>query len=229
MTYVHLWEDSQQKIRIQTLICLAQTYKKHAIEMQSSLPSEPVLFLKPASAVIQSGDSIIIPKRSSCLHHEIELGVVMAKHATQITSAEALDYVLGYIVCLDITARNLQVEAKKTGHPWAIAKGFDTFAPISQMRKKQDIVNPNDLILELTCNDMIRQRSSTAQLHWSVEQIISFISSIMTLGNGDIIFTGTPEGVGEILPGDRLNARLFQKNEILCELSVDVKDQSSKK
>jgi 2-keto-4-pentenoate hydratase/2-oxohepta-3-ene-1,7-dioic acid hydratase in catechol pathway len=225
MSYVWIQGERNRRVKVGSIICLAQTYEKHADEMQSRLPVEPVLFLKPASAVIHSGDSIRIPSRSSCIHHEIELGVVIGKQAKKVDAADALDCVLGYLVCLDITARDLQAVAKKTGIPWSIPKGFDTFAPISQMRKKQDIRNPNDLILELACNQSVRQRASTHQLHWTVEEIISFISGIMTLDTGDIIFTGTPEGVGEIHAGDQIDARLYQQDDLLCSLSVDVKDE----
>jgi len=226
MSYIQMQGERNRRIRVGSIICLAQTYEKHADEMHSTLPSEPVLFLKPASAVIHSGDAICIPAKSSCVHHEIELGVVIGKTAKKIDATQALDCVHGYLVCLDVTARDLQAEAKKTGHPWAIPKGFDTFAPISQIRKKQDIKDPNDLILELRCNRSVRQRASTTQLHWSVEQIISFISGIMTLQKGDIIFTGTPEGVGEIKRNDRIDARLYQHDELLCTLSVNVKDEN---
>jgi 2-keto-4-pentenoate hydratase/2-oxohepta-3-ene-1,7-dioic acid hydratase in catechol pathway len=223
MRYVPIQGQKQSRIHIGSIICLAQTYEKHADEMHSTLPPEPVLFLKPASAVIYSGDSILIPPRSSCIHHEIELGVVIGQRAHHVSKNDALDVVLGYLVCLDITARDIQSRAKKSGLPWSIAKGFDTFAPISEMRKKEDIENPNDLLLELSCNGNVRQRESTDQLHWSVQEIISFISTIMTLDQGDIIFTGTPEGVGEIQKGDVLEARLYQNEEILCSLKIDVK------
>ena len=223
MKYVHVQNTLNKKVLIRNIICLAQTYKKHADEMHSTLPPHPVLFFKPSSSVIYSGDSILIPSISSCLHHEIELGVVIGKKASQISPIHALDYVLGYFVGLDITARDIQSEAKKKGHPWAVAKGFDTFAPLSTVVSCDMVKDPNDLILELMVNDSIRQKETTRQLHWSVEEIISFISEMMTLDRGDIILTGTPNGVGEIKKDDVLNAKLFQRDTILCSLTVDVK------
>lgn len=201
------------------LVCLARTYKKHAEEMKTSVPAEPLLFLKPASSVIFDGESIVYPSMSKCLHHEVELGVVIGKKCKNISKNNALDYVLGYCVCLDITARDIQSVAKKKGWPWSIAKGFDTFAPVSNVVLKEEIVDPNNLDICLKVNGEIRQKSNTRNMVFSVEEIIEFISSIMTLEPGDLIMTGTPEGVGEIQKGDVLEAELSG----ICSLKVDVK------
>ena len=207
------------KVPIGKLVCLAKTYKKHAEEMSSDVSKAPLLFLKPASAVIFNGDSIVVPKMSKCLHHEVELGVVIGKKCKNISKDEALDYVLGYCLSLDITARDIQSEAKKKGWPWDIAKGFDTFAPISDVVLKGDVSDPNDLDLELKVNGVVRQRSNTKNMVFSVEQIIEFISGVMTLERGDLIMTGTPEGVGEISKNDIIEAELGN----ICYLKVDVK------
>jgi acylpyruvate hydrolase len=201
------------------LVCLARTYQKHAKEMNSDAPKKPLLFLKPASAVVFNGDSIVVPKMSKCLHHEVELGVVIGKKCRNISKDKALDYVLGYCLSLDITARDIQSEAKKKGWPWDIAKGFDTFAPISDVVLKGDVSDPNDLDIELKVNDIVRQSSNTRNMVFSVEQIIEFISGVMTLERGDLIMTGTPEGVGEISKNDIIEAKLGN----ICYLRVDVK------
>jgi len=211
--------ESNKELKIGKLVCLARTYKKHAEEMQSKVPDDPILFLKPTSSVIFNGDSIIYPKQSNCLHHEVELGVVIGKKCKYVSKEEALDYVLGYCVCLDITARDIQSELKKKGYPWSIAKGFDTFAPISDVILKEEVKNPNNLDMWLKVNDVIKQKTNTNNMIFSVEQIIEFISKIMTLLPGDLIMTGTPEGVGEIKPGDALKANL----ENLCSISINVK------
>jgi 2-keto-4-pentenoate hydratase/2-oxohepta-3-ene-1,7-dioic acid hydratase in catechol pathway len=130
-----------------------------------------------------------------------------------------LDYVLGYLVCLDITARDIQDKAKKNSWPWAIAKGFDTFAPISDVVLKDKIPNPNNLDLSLKVSGEIRQNSNTKYMIYSVERIIEFISGIMTLEEGDLIMTGTPEGVGEMAAGDELEAKLGN----FCFLKVYVR------
>ncbi len=216
----YIFEDNnKRKVKIGKLVCLARTYKKHAQEMHANITENPLLFLKPASSVIFNGESIIIPKMSKCLHHEVELGVVIGKKCKNANQKDALDFVLGYCVALDITARDIQDEAKKNGWPWSIAKGFDTFAPISEVILKEKIQDPNNLDLLLKINGEIKQNSNTKYMVYSVEKIIEFISSIMTLEEGDLILTGTPEGVGEIVKGDILEANLGT----FCFLKVDVR------
>jgi len=219
MKYYVFKDDTKKNVTIGKLVCLARTYRKHAQEMNSDIPKEPFFFLKPASAVIFNGESIIIPKMSKCLHHEVELGVVIGKKCKNVSEKEALDYVLGYLVALDITARDIQSEAKKKGWPWDMAKGFDTFAPISEVVLKDTVPDPNNLDISLKVNGEIRQNSNTSFMIFSVEQIIEFISKIMTLEPGDLIMTGTPEGVGEISKNDILEAELGD----ICYLRVDVK------
>jgi 2-keto-4-pentenoate hydratase/2-oxohepta-3-ene-1,7-dioic acid hydratase in catechol pathway len=211
--------DKTRVLNIGKLICLARTYKKHAEEMKSEIPKVPFLFFKPASSVIFNGDSIIYPNMSKCLHHEVELGVIIRKKCKNVPHDKALDYVLGYCLALDITARDIQSEAKKKGWPWSIAKGFDTFAPISEVVLKEEVANPNTLDLSLKVNGNIRQSSNTKNMIFSVEQIIEYISRIMTLESGDLIMTGTPEGVAEIKKGDVLEAKLGN----ICSLKVDVR------
>jgi 2-keto-4-pentenoate hydratase/2-oxohepta-3-ene-1,7-dioic acid hydratase in catechol pathway len=206
-------------VRIGKIICLARTYREHAKEMNTTVTEDPLLFLKPDTSVIFNHGTILIPSKSHCLHHEVELGVVIEKNGKHISQETAMDYVLGYLVALDITARDLQSEAKKNGWPWAIAKGFDTFAPLSDVVLKERVPNPKNLDLELKIKGAIKQKANTNQMIYSVEQIISFISEIMTLERGDLILTGTPEGVGEIKESDVLEARLGS----LCSLTVDVK------
>lgn len=216
----YLFKDRiDREIQIGKIVCLAKSYKKHAQEMKSDITEDPLFFLKPASAVIFNGESIIVPKMSSCLHHEVELGIVIGKRCKNISKVEALDYVLGYLVALDITARDIQTEAKKKGFPWDIAKGFDTFAPISHVVLKNKIADPNNLNISLKVNQVIKQNSNTSNMIYSVERIIEFISQIMTLEVGDLILTGTPEGVGEIGSGDILEAQLDK----ICSLKVNVK------
>jgi len=216
----YIFKDSSRKnVPIGKFVCLARTYRKHAQEMNTNVTKDPLLFLKPASSVIFDGGSIIIPRMSKCLHHEVELGVVIGKKCKNVSQKEALDYVLGYLLALDITARDIQSEAKKNGWPWGIAKGFDTFAPVSKVVLKEDVSDPNNLDLWLKVNGEIRQNSNTSYMIYSVERIIEFISGIMTLERGDLIMTGTPEGVGEVVVGDVIEAALGD----VCSLRVDVR------
>lgn len=217
----YVFQSQHEPVPIGKIICLARTYQKHAKEMNATVPPDPLLFLKPESAVIFNNESIRIPKQSSCLHHEIELGVVIGKEGKNIPEDNAMDYVLGYLVALDITARDIQSVAKQNGWPWSIAKGFDTFSPISDVVDKKKVSNPLDLDLRLVINGIVKQQSNTKYLMFSIEHIIAFISEIMTLKKGDLILTGTPEGVGELVEGDCITAHLGN----LCSLEVDVQKQ----
>ena len=216
----YIFRDGVKRdIAIGKLVCLARTYKKHAQEMNSDIPKEPLLFLKPTSSVIFNGDTIKIPKMSKCIHHEVELGVVIGRECKNISKKDAIDSVLGYLVALDITARDIQTNLKKKGWPWGIAKGFDTFAPISDVALKKDVPNPQNLDISLKVNNEVKQSSNTGSMIFTIEEIIEYISKIMTLEPGDLIMTGTPEGVGEIKKNDLLEAKLGD----ICHLKVDVK------
>jgi 2-keto-4-pentenoate hydratase/2-oxohepta-3-ene-1,7-dioic acid hydratase in catechol pathway len=213
------FQNYPKRVHIGKIICLARTYKEHAREMNTIVTEDPLLFLKPTSSVIFNHETIVIPHMSQCLHHEVELGIIIGKSGKHITEEKALQHVLGYLVALDITARDLQSIAKKNGWPWTIAKGFDTFTPLSDAILKEKVPNPQNLDLELKIKGAIKQKANTNQMIYSIKRIISFISDIMTLELGDLILTGTPEGVGEIKEGDVLEARLGS----LCSLIVDVK------
>jgi 2-keto-4-pentenoate hydratase/2-oxohepta-3-ene-1,7-dioic acid hydratase in catechol pathway len=217
MTY-YRFQENEKQLRIGKIICLARTYKEHAQEMNTKVTEDPLLFLKPTSSVIFNHGTILIPSMSQCLHHEVELGVIIGKKGKYIVEEKALHHVLGYLVGLDITARDIQSLAKKNGWPWAIAKGFDTFAPLSDAVLKEKLPNPQNLELTLRINGVIRQNANTNQMIYTIARIVSFISEVMTLERGDIILTGTPEGVGEIKAGDVLDARLGS----VCSLTVDV-------
>jgi 2-keto-4-pentenoate hydratase/2-oxohepta-3-ene-1,7-dioic acid hydratase in catechol pathway len=216
---MYRFEQNEPPLAIGKIICLARTYRKHAEEMKSAPPPNPILFLKPASAVIFSGGTIYYPYQSNCVHHEVEVGVVIGKKARNISRQNALDVVKGYLVGLDITARDIQTIAKREGWPWSISKGFDTFAPISNVVSSENVSNPCDISFRLWVNSELCQQGNTSQLIWDIETLISFISSIMTLEPGDLILTGTPEGVSEIQVDDKITAELTG----LINLGVTVK------
>lgn len=212
-------ENTEKDLQIGKLVCLARTYKKHAEEMNTKTTEKPLLFLKPSTSVIFDGESIVIPSISKSVHHEVELCVVIGKTCKNVSKSDAMEHVLGYCLGLDITARDIQSIAKKNGWPWGIPKGFDTFAPISSVVLKEKINDPHNLDICLKVNGKIRQISNTKNMIYTVEGIIEFISSIMALEPGDLIMTGTPEGVAEIKPDDVLEAELGN----ICSLKVDVK------
>ncbi len=219
MTNYIFSDKLDKKLTIGKIVCLMRTYYKHAEEMNVKVTEKPLLFLKPASSVIFNYESIVIPSTSKCVHHEVELCIIIGKKCSKVKKLDAMDYVLGYCLGLDITARDIQSVAKKNGWPWSISKGFDTFAPISNVVLKEKIIDPHNLDIWLKVNGEIRQISNTKFMIYKIDEIIEFVSSIMTLQSGDMIMTGTPEGVSEIKKGDKIEAKLGD----ICYLDIDVK------
>ena len=197
---------SNDTIPIGKLLCIGRNYAEHADEMGSDVPDEPMVFLKPASAVIRSGDAIRLPPQSEDVHHEVELVAVIGTEGRNIPKAEALDHVAGYAVGLDITARDIQSEAKANRHPWSVAKGFDTFAPLGPIAPAADVADPQDLTLRLHVNGETQQEAHTRHMIFSVADLVQYCSQIFTLMPGDLLYTGTPSGVGPIAEGDELEA-----------------------
>jgi acylpyruvate hydrolase len=197
---------SEKEIEVGKLVCLLRSYRAHAEEMKSAPSAVPEFFLKPASAIIENGGTIILPKESMDVHHEVELAVVIGKTGRNIQRGAAMEHVFGYAVLIDVTARDIQAKAKKDGKPWTSAKGYDTFAPMSEIVPKEKVGDPHNLDIWLKVNGEYRQKSNTKNLLFSVGQIIEYVSGIMTLEKGDIIATGTPEGVSQIVAGDVVEA-----------------------
>ncbi len=190
------------------LFCIGRNYAAHAAEMQSPMPERPMVFLKPSTALVRSGGQVELPVQSKEVHHEVELVAVMGREGRYLTAAEAASCVAGYAVGLDMTARDLQAEAKKKGHPWSVAKGFDTFAPLGEIVAAGEIPDPQDCVISLRVNGEIRQQGSTRDMHVPVYELVAYCSSLFTLLPGDLIYTGTPEGVGPVRAGDKLEASI---------------------
>lgn len=199
---------TNEQIPVGKIICIGRNYIEHAKEMQADIPVTPVIFLKPPSAIVYNGDNIIIPKISNEMHHEVELVVVIGKGGKNIPASEAATHILGYAIGLDMTLRDVQAEAKKKGLPWTVAKGFDTSAPISEVLLKEEIPDPHKLNIICRVNGSVRQQSNTDKMIFRVEKLIDYISSIITLERGDLIYTGTPEGVSQVNNGDIIEAEL---------------------
>jgi acylpyruvate hydrolase len=184
-------------------VAVGRNYASHAKELNNPIPSKPFFFLKPTSSYLLEGSPIEIPKGAE-VHHELELGVVIGKKGRDISEKDAFDYISGYTVALDMTARNFQLEARKQGMPWSAAKGYDTFCPVSSFIPKERLPDPHNINLWLKVNDEIRQKGNTSDMLFNIPQLLSIISSIMTLEPGDLVLTGTPEGVNSIKAGDVL-------------------------
>ncbi|TVQ66034.1 MAG: FAA hydrolase family protein [Balneolaceae bacterium] len=190
-----------------TLYCIGRNYSDHIREMKSVETAVPVVFLKPRSSVIRSGDPILYPSASVEVHHEVELVLLLGNIPEKLTPENALTAIKAFAVGIDLTARDLQADAKKNGLPWAMAKGLKTFAPIGNFvefdPEKTDLQN---LDLRLTTDGEIRQSGNTEEMIFSVTQILCYLNQHFTLTPGDLIFTGTPEGVGPIAVNERITA-----------------------
>ena len=185
------------------IVAIGLNYKDHAAEMNKTIPTEPILFIKPSSSVIAHEENIIYPSHmSSRVDYEGELAVVIKKEAKHIKPSSALDYVLGYTCINDVTARDLQA---KDGQ-FTRAKGFDTFAPIGPWIETR--LSPFDLEIKTFLNGDLKQYSNTSNLIFPIPKLISFISNVMTLYPGDIISTGTPSGIAPMKPGDRVEVEI---------------------
>lgn len=195
---------SRRSVGINTIFCIGRNYARHAAELGNTTEESPVVFLKPVSSVIHEGSAIELPAISSNVHHEAELVVLIGKGGRHITRENALQHVAGYAVGLDLTARDVQDTLKAKGLPWTIAKGFDTSACLSDFLDAAQLPDPTDLSFTLHVNGVPRQDGRTAMMLFPVDYIIAYLSSIFTLAEGDIIFTGTPEGVARIEAGDEL-------------------------
>ena len=185
------------------IVCVGLNYIDHAKELNMELPKEPIIFLKPTSAIIYNNDTIIIPPQSNRVDYEVELAIVIGKKCKNIKKKDALNYIRGYTILNDITARDIQ---EKDGQ-WTRAKSFDTFCPIGPKIVKEDI-DPNNLNIQLKVNGEIKQKSNTNNMIFTIEEIVEFVSSIMTLYPDDIISTGTPPNVGKLNKGDVVEAEI---------------------
>jgi 2-keto-4-pentenoate hydratase/2-oxohepta-3-ene-1,7-dioic acid hydratase in catechol pathway len=180
------------------IICIGRNYAEHAKEQEAELPKVPLIFMKPPSAIIGTGDPIILPAQSQRVEHEAELVVVIGKRGKGILSEQAHNHIFGYTVGNDVTARDLQYSDGQ----WTRGKGFDTFCPFGPWIDTD--FDPADAIITSKVNGQPRQMASTRDMVFSVGQLIAFISSVMTLEPGDLIFTGTPAGVGSLKDGDEV-------------------------
>ncbi|PKK85370.1 MAG: acylpyruvase [Thermoplasmata archaeon HGW-Thermoplasmata-1] len=200
------FDGNEIDIRPGKIVAVARNYAGHAREMGKPLPSEPTFFLKPATALVSGGGAILLPAASKRVDHEVELCVVIKDRCRMVTPEEAMRHVLGYTIMIDVTARDIQEEAKKSGMPWTVSKGFDTFAPTGPKIVPSNEIDPEKLGIWLKVNGETRQSGSTSDMVFSVERLISAISQVMTLEPFDLIATGTPAGVGEICDGDVVEA-----------------------
>jgi uncharacterized protein (TIGR00369 family) len=199
---------SGERLRVGKIVAVGRNYADHIVEMGNRPESPPVLFTKPATAIVHDGGEVRIPPDAGEVHHEVEMVVVIGKSGRAIHEDDAMSHVLGYAVGLDMTLREVQAEAKRKGEPWALAKGFDTSAPISTVTSREEVGDGSGLELTLEVNGERRQAGNTSQMLHPVPALIAAASRWLTLERGDLLFTGTPAGVGPVRAGDVLEAAL---------------------
>ena len=208
------------------IICLGRNYVKHAKEMNSQIPKEPIFFCKTTNCLIKTGEPIIYPRilyensEINRVDHEVELAFIVREKCKNIKAKAYEEYNLGYTIFLDITAREMQMQDRGINLPWYRSKNFDTFGPIGP-KIVEDIEDPHDLKIELKLNGEVKQSSNTKFMIFKIPEIIEYLSKYITLESGDVIATGTPSGVGPIQPGDIIEATIEKigtlRNKVILE------------
>jgi 2-keto-4-pentenoate hydratase/2-oxohepta-3-ene-1,7-dioic acid hydratase in catechol pathway len=194
------------------ILCIGRNYAAHAKELGHDVPKEPLLFLKPPSSLIGPGQAIVLPAESARVEHEAELAVVIGRRCKSVPRERALDYVFGFTCAGDITARDLQ----RSDGQWSRAKGFDTFCPVGPWIETD--IDPADVRVSCSVNGTVRQDGNTRDMIFPVEELVAYASRMMTLEPGDLLLTGTPEGVGPLLHGDRLEITIFGIGTLSCDV-----------
>ncbi|CAN3375222.1 hypothetical protein DIURU_001075 [Diutina rugosa] len=211
------------------ILCIGRNYAAHIAELNNAKPMQPFFFLKPSSSVLKPNDGPFLVPKGVVVHHEVELAFVLNRTLKNLPAdfspEEALECIDGYALSIDMTARNVQDEAKKKGLPWSIGKGFDTFLPLSHYIPKEKIPDPYNVELVLKVNGETKQQDLTNLMLFPIHKILSHMSSIMTLEKGDLILTGTPKGVGPINPGDKVEAFLNVDGTTIESLKFDAEQK----
>ncbi|GGY06859.1 fumarylacetoacetate hydrolase family protein [Paludibacterium paludis] len=197
-----------RETRVSTIFCIGRNYAAHAAELGNAIEEEPLVFLKPLSSLLPEGEPIVLPSWSQDIHHECELVLLIGKGGRNIPERDALAHVAGFGIGLDLTARDVQTELKKKGHPWTRAKGFPGAACVSAFVSPSNGRLPEVFRFSLAVNGEVRQRGDTSLMLFPIARLVSHLSSLYGLQEGDLVYTGTPEGVGPLQGGDRLSLTL---------------------
>lgn len=213
------------------IVCIGRNYLEHAKELNSPVPTEPVFFVKTLNSIITDGNPIIYPRilyeneEFNRVDHEVELALIMQKTCKKISSANAYDFIQGFSIFLDITARKMQIFDRNKNLPWYRSKSFDTFGPIGPVIKGvEEITDPHNLDIELKINGVVKQSSNTKHMIFKIPFLLEYLSSFLTLEKGDIIATGTPSGVGPIQPGDNIEASIEKIGTIRHQVVLERED-----
>jgi fumarylpyruvate hydrolase len=216
---ISLMSMSTKPFPVRRIYCVGQNYGAHAKEMGANPETDPpFFFMKPASAILQNGETMPYPPGTSNLHHEVELVVAMNMGGKNIPPEKVNDMIFGYAVGLDMTKRDVQNEAKKKGQPWEVAKAFDHSAPCSSITPEMYTGVIAKGKIQCKVNDEVRQDADLADMIWGVPQIIHYLSQLVEVCPGDLIFTGTPAGVGPVVKGDKIEATIAGLEPLLIEI-----------
>lgn len=200
------------------MVCIGRNYLAHVKELDNDLPTEPLFFMKPDTALLPEGVPFVYPDFSHQIHYETELVLRICKTGKDIDEKDAPYYYDAITVGIDFTARDLQNQCKAKGHPWEKAKAFDGSAVIGKFENMKDLENPNDIAFGMKLNGEWRQQGHSRDMIFGFDKIVSYVSRFVTLKEGDFVFTGTPQGVGEVHPDDVLE--LFLENELVRQFEV---------
>jgi fumarylpyruvate hydrolase len=219
--------SSDEHFPVHRIYCVGRNYSEHVREMGHDPEREPPFFFaKPADAIVANGATISYPLATQNFHHEIELVVAIGREGVNLSPEIALEHVYGYAVGIDLTRRDLQLAARDKGRPWETGKGFDASAPVSAIRRTTDIGHPSSGSIWLKVNGETRQSSDLAELIWPVPDVIARLSTFFTLVPGDLIFTGTPAGVGPLKPGDRVVGAIAGVGELSLHIASDAPNRT---
>ena len=209
MQYIHRFEDGAAfHWPLGKVVCVGRNYAEHAKELNNPIPAEPILFIKPATAVQPFSEPVRWPQGRGECHHEVEIAVLIGELIKNVSPEQAVKAIAGFGVALDLTLRDLQSKLKEKGHPWEIAKSFDGACPVSAFVRPSQVRDLGDIRVCLSINEQIRQDGNSSQMLTPIPQLLSYISQHFTLEAGDMVLTGTPAGVGPLRPGDQLRAEL---------------------
>jgi 5-carboxymethyl-2-hydroxymuconate isomerase len=209
-------KNSSKEYIVGKIVCVGRNYAEHAKELGNEIDEKPVIFLKPSSAIIYSGDNVVHPSFSNMLHHEVELLLLIGENIKDGSRAESERAVAGYGVGLDMTLRDLQNDFRKKGDPWTISKCFDTSAVVSDFILREEYRLTMNEEISLSVNGAVRQKEKLNKMLFNPVQLVEYISSLLTLEAGDLIFTGTPAGVGKVVPGDKISAAITNIGKLQC-------------
>ena len=200
------------------IICIGRNYLAHVKDLDNVLPTEPLFFMKPETALLRAGEPFPYPDFSQEIHYETELVLHVCKTGKAIDEKSASEYYYAITVGIDFTARDLQSKCKAKGHPWEIAKSFDYSAPMGEFKEISALKHPDDINFGMKLNGEWRQQGHSRDMIFSFDRIVSYVSRFVTLNEGDCIFTGTPQGVGEVHIGDKLE--LFLEDEFMFGFDI---------